>query len=523
MRSPSGPFQKNTFWIFLSIITLVAMILCGLVIFRYGAGVAADSTKYLSVAQSLVDGNGLVDHRGLPLLSWPPLYSIILAGLGLLTGLDVFVAGGYLNVFLLGLNLFLSGVLFRRAFLEKPVYAYLATLFVFLSVSSLRIHSGISSDPLYLTLTLGFLVTVHGYITKHSYHAFAWMLLFSVLAPLQRYVGLAVAATAEVVILVENRRSIKTFLRDGFVLGLFSVLPIAWWLLVHNIMTYGSLWGTSGERTVDVLQNTELAVTKMLHWFVPYVSFLMPALMRPLIILAALALVLFLMNRKNGEGRRSWLNTFTTPAIYPSMLHAVIYFAAVALTIITADHRDLFSDRYYVVLLVPTAIFILVTFETLVAPHLGTRPQQVGYMMAFALFLWSVYPLYSIQEYLVRASTEGEPSGFNMYNNRTYREMDLVAEMESLRERQPDAAFYSNYADAVWFYTRKPVLILPLKDVPSPAESYAGWPFDRPGYIIWFEPNEYKHYLSPIKIAEFASVELIYEGDGGKIYYVRSR
>jgi hypothetical protein len=523
MRSPSGSFQKNTFWIFLSILTLSAMILCALVIFRYGAGVASDSTKYLSVAQSLLDGNGLVDHRGLPLLSWPPLYSIILAGLGLLTGLDVLVVGGYLNVFLLGLNLFLSGVIFKGAFSDKPAYAYLATLFVFLSISSLRIHSGISSDPLYLTLTLGFLVAVDSYIAKRSYHAFAWMLLFSILAPLQRYVGLAVAVTAEAVMLIENRRSIRTFLRDGFVLGLFSILPIAWWLLVHNIMTYGSLWGISGERTVDVLKNTELALTKMLHWFVPYISFLMPILMKPLIILGALALVLYLINRKINENGRSWVKAFTTPSIYPSMLHAIIYFAAVALTIITDDHRDLFSDRYYVILLVPTAIFILVTFDTLIAPHLRSRPRQAGYVMAFVLVLWSVYPLYSIQEYLVRASTQGEPSGFNMYNNRTYHEMDLVTEMERLRESQPNAIIYSNYADAVWFYTRKPVSTLPLTDVPSPVESYAGWPFDKPGYIIWFEPNEYKHYLSPMKIAEFASVELIYEGDGGKIYYVRSR
>src|SRR5687767_3407890 len=523
MRSPFDSFQKNTFWIFLSILTLTAMILCALVIFRYGAGVASDSTKYLSVAQSLLDGNGLVDHRGLPLLSWPPLYSIVLAGLGLLTGLDVFVAGGYLNVFLLGLNLFLSGVLFKRAFSEKPVYAYLATLFVFLSVSSLRIHSGISSDPLYLTLTLGFLAAVHGYITKRSYHSFAWMLLFSVLAPLQRYVGLAVAATAEVVMLVENRRSIKTFLRDGFVLGLFSIMPIAWWLFVHNIMTYGSLWGTSGERTVNVLKNTELALTKMLHWFVPYISFVMPVLMRPFIVVGTFALLLYLLNRKDSRSWRAWLNAFRSPAIYPSMLHAVIYFAAVALTIITDDHRDLFSDRYYVILLVPTAMFLLVTFDTLIAAHVPSRPQQVGYVMAFALMLWSAYPLYSIQEYLVRSRTEGEPSGFNMYNNRTYHEMDLVTEMESLREKQPNATFYSNYADAVWFYTRKPVSILPLKDVPNPIESYAGWPFDKPGYIIWFEPNEYKHYLSPTKIAEFAAVELIYEGDGGKIYSVRPR
>ncbi len=331
------------------------------------------------------------------------------------------------------------------------------------------------------------------------------------------------AVTAEVVILVENRRSIKTFLRDGFVLGVFSVLPIAWWLLVHNIMTYGSLWGTSGERTVDVLKNTALALTKMLHWFVPYISFLMPVLMRPFIILGTLALVLYLLNRKNSGIGRSWVKAFTTPSIYPSMLHAVIYFAAVALTIITDDHRDLFSDRYYVILLVPTAIFILVTFDTLIVPHLKSRPQQAGYVMAFALVLWSVYPLYGIQEYIIRASMEGEPSGFNMYNNRTYHEMDLIDEMENLRERQPNATFYSNYTDAVWFYTRRPASTLPLTKVVSPVEFYAGWPFDKPGYIIWFEPNEYKHYLPPIKIAEFAAVELIYEGDGGKIYSVQSR
>ena len=239
-------------------------------------------------------------------------------------------------------------------------------------------------------------------------------------------------------------------------------------------------------------------------------------------ILGPLALILYLINRKNKESGRSWVKAFMTPAIYPSMLHAVIYFAAVALTIITDDHRDLFSDRYYIILLVPTAIFILVTFDKLIAPHLRSRPQQVAYAMAFVLLLWSVYPLYSIQEYLVRASTQGELSGFNMYNNRTYHEMDLVAEMERLRESQPNATFYSNYVDAVWFYTRQPVSLLPFVDEDAPTV-YAGWPYDSPGYIIWFEPNEYKHYLAPNKIAEFADLKLVYEGDGGKIYYVQAR
>jgi hypothetical protein len=101
--------------------------------------------------------------------------------------------------------------------------------------------------------------------------------------------------------------------------------------------------------------------------------------------------------------------------------------------------------------------------------------------------------------------------------------MDLVAELQKLRKDHPDAIVYSNYVDAVWFYTRKPVFILPFADVPDPAEVYVGWPDDKPGYVVWFEPNEYKHYLSPEDLAKFANLKLIYQGSCGKIYYVKSR
>ncbi len=513
--------SKNAFWIFLLVLSIVAMILVEVATSKYGAGVSSDSTKYLSVAQNLLAGNGLYDHRGGPLLAWPPLYSIILAGLSLLTGLDVFVAGWYFNVFVFGLNLFLSGVILYRVFSDRPLYAYLASLFVFLSISSLRIHAIISSDPFYLTLTLGFLVAVDGFIVKRSYSAFAWMVLFSVLAPLQRYVGLAITVTAEVVILIENRKSIRTLLRDGFVLGIASILPIAWWLFVHNVMTYGTLWGV-GPQVVDVWTNTSLALTKMLHWFVPYLTFLMPMLMRPLIPLGVLALILLLINRRTMEQGRFWLQAFMAPSVYPTMVYAIVYFVALSLTVVTADHRDLYSDRYYVILLVPTAIFILLTFDKLVLPHLNLSWRQVQIGLVLLFVLWSVYPLYSFREYLLKARELGEPTGANMFNNRTYREMALVTEMQKLREENPDKTFYSNYSDAVWFYTRKPVTPS-LFVTDNPSVTYAGWPHDKPGYIIWFEPNEYKHYLPPEKIAAFADVRLVFDGKGGKIYSVQAR
>jgi hypothetical protein len=511
--------SNRQFWIFLCLLSIFAVILGGAATFKYGAGVSSDATKYLSVAQNLLEGNGLYDHKGGPLLSWPPLYSITLAGLSLISGVDVFSAGWYFNVFLVGLNVFLSGVIFYRVFSDRPLYAYLASLFVFLSISSLRIHANISSDPFYLTLTLGFLVAVEVYIKNRSYGGFAWMVLFSALAPLQRYIGLALAATAELVILIENRKSIRTLLRDGVILGLASILPIAWWIVVHNIMTYGSLWGV-GPQVIDVGENTSLAMTKMLHWFVPYLSFLMPVLMRPLIPLGVLVLLLVLINRRSKENWRAWLASLTSASVYPTMAYAVVYFVALALTVVTADHRDLFSDRYYVILLVPTAIVILLTFDKLVLPHLHVSLQKSQIALIAVFALWSVYPFYSFTEYLLEAREVGEPSGANMFNNQAYREMDIVTEMQKIRREQPEATFYSNYSDAVWFYTRKPVS--PSLIITDDQEvAHTSWPFAA-GYLIWFEPNEYKHYLSPDKLREFANMELIFDGEGGKIYYLRA-
>jgi hypothetical protein len=507
--------SQRRYWVFLSVIVLIAWIMAGVTTSKYGAGVASDSVKYLAVAQSMLDGKGLVNHLGAPLLSWPPLYSITLAGLSLLTGWDVFIAGWYLNLFLIGLNLFMSGVIFFRIFQEKLLYAYLSSIFVLTAVSSLRIHATISSDPLYLTLTLGFLLAIHRYIKAGSYHAFTWMIIFSGLAPMQRYIGMALAVTAIFVIFVENRKNIRLFLRDSFVLGLISALPIGWWLILRNIMTYGTLFGT-GNPTTDVVKNIMLALTKMLHWFVPYHPLLMPILTRPWIPVGILALAVFLINKKGNWC--NWFNELKESSTYPTLMHGLVYFSAVALTIVTKDHLDLTSDRYYTILLVPTAILMLITFEALIAPHLRLSPQQAGRVAAVMFIVWSAYPVLALDKYLKSAIEIGEPTNYNYYNASEFRDTEIVAAMIKLAEQDPDALIYSNYVDAAWFHTRNPVSLLPFVN-----NTDEGWPHNKAGYIVWFEPNEFKHYLSPYEIGKFAQLELIHQSESGSIYYVRSR
>jgi hypothetical protein len=64
---------------------------------------------------------------------------------------------------------------------------------------------------------------------------------------------------------------------------------------------------------------------------------------------------------------------------------------------------------------------------------------------------------------------------------------------------------------------------LPHRNVSDLEAAYTGWPHDKPGYIVWFKPNEYKHYLSPEELSRFGSLKLIYTDPSGDIYYVQSK
>src|SRR5437660_7948247 len=75
---------------------------------RWGVGLIADSKYYLGAAQSLLNGQGLVlptpTGESVPMTNWPPLFSTVLAGLGLL-GIDLQVGARWLNLGLFGASI----------------------------------------------------------------------------------------------------------------------------------------------------------------------------------------------------------------------------------------------------------------------------------------------------------------------------------------------------------------------------------------------------------------------------------
>jgi hypothetical protein len=516
--------QDIRFRLYLFVLSAIALGLVLVATSKYGAGVSSDAARNLSTADSLLQGKGLVDMVGEPLILWPPLYPLVLAGLSLVTKWSTFQSAWYLNVLLYAVNVWLAGWLLYRIFTGRTWYAAIGALIILLSRSSLKIHANVASEPLFETLMLLFFLDASAYLGDGSPRALWAMCALAALASIQRYLGVVLIGVAGMVVFSkEHARGIRRGLRAVLV----SALPLAGWIVLHNLPASGTLFGPRELGAMLPLENISLSLTKILWWFAPRFAYLDWVLLRPWIPLLGTALFLIAINTKAEW--RMWLKALSGPAVWPALLFSVIYFFLLAFTVVTADHLDLTSDRYYVVILPVIVALLLLTLDALVLSHL-TRPRRVLLYGAIVLgALWFAYPVYSLQAYLRQAVVQGEPTNYNIANSASFREMSLVKAAQPILDQDPHAVIYSNYLNIVWFIYHHPVEALPYENASLPRaqrlialqQNYPGWP-DHSGYIIWFTPNQYHHIVAPDELVTIADLNLLFEDKTGQIYALRA-
>jgi hypothetical protein len=514
--------------IFLGGLCLLGLVLVLVTTSKYGAGVSSDAVRALSTAEGLLAGRGFVDFVGAEYVHWPPLYPLLLAGLSWLTRWDVVPVGGTLNLLLFPLNIWLWGRLFQSIFSERPFYAYFASLAGVLSSSMIRVYANVASDPLFVTFMVLFFLAAGRYLQNAEPRAARWMIVLAGLGMLQRYLGVVFFGVAGLAVL--SKEGWRGVLRWMPLIAL-AALPSVWWLVVHNYLGQGTLFGPRAYGQMWPLENISLSLTKILHWFLPYAPGLRDLLLRPFTLLLPAVLLLALLNLKRRAHWSAWLRALTGAYAWPALLFSLVYYLMLAFTVNTIDHRDLTSDRYYVIILPAILILLFVTLEHLGVAHLAPDRQLIRHAALGAALLWLVYPVYDLQEYLRSALVNGEPSNYNIYNSRFFNELPLVDVGRDLIQADPQAEIYSNYVNALWFQYRRPIRVLLPVDNELPQEErvallqlrYPEWPGEADGYIIWFTPNEYKYLAEPEDLARIADLELIYQDEFGLIYRVTRR
>src|SRR5215216_490264 len=228
---------------YLSLLALVGMVLVFLVTHRFGPGISTDGARYLSTAQSLIEGRGFYDYLYVPLTQFPPLYSIMIAGLSLISGMDVFVAAQYLNILTFGFVIWLAGYFFYRIFPQQPLFSYFGSAVFATSLSLIIMASNILSDLLFLAFTLEFLILATNMLETGTAKNLVLMGLIAAISPFQRYAGLVLIITGAFLVLFLFRKNPgKGILLAGW-FGSLTSLPILLWVFFHNYLPTGILFG----------------------------------------------------------------------------------------------------------------------------------------------------------------------------------------------------------------------------------------------------------------------------------------
>ena len=207
-------------------------------------GLVNDSAAYIGGAESLLAGHGFsFPYRvgeWTPTVHFPPLFSLLIAGLSWLGAIQVVQAAYVLNLFLFGANIALAGLLVWRL-TRKRSWPLLAAVFVVVSPGLLWTHAFALSEPLFLCILLAFLHALLAYGRGLSRLALLSAALLAVLGFWTRYAGVALFLSGVLAILLySSRRPWKLHHRD-LALFLTVSLPGVLLLVLRNAWVGGSL------------------------------------------------------------------------------------------------------------------------------------------------------------------------------------------------------------------------------------------------------------------------------------------
>ena len=193
----------------------------------YGVGLVADTPTYLSVADSLLAGQGFVQFSVWPYLHWPPLYPLLLAAASFYV-FDPQDVAGPVNAAIFGLTIFAVGCCLRR-YVRRRFLVVAACLAIMLALPLTGVAAAALSEPLFILLSTLALAQTARFLECGQGRQLAMAAALTALALLTRYAGVALVMAILPLLVLQ---------RD--VGGLAKAKRIAWYCLIAGLPT--ALW-----------------------------------------------------------------------------------------------------------------------------------------------------------------------------------------------------------------------------------------------------------------------------------------
>ena len=417
----------------------------------HAPGVVPNSVIYLSAAESLAEGRGLVALKRVggfgPLTHFPPLFPAMIAAPSIL-GVEPLDAARWLNAFFLGGSGVMIALLARRAGGSVARAAAAGGLFL-LSQEAVQHHLFVLSEPAWLFLSLVGLYFLGGFLAGGRFHELILASTALGLALLTRYAGVALAGCGMLWLLARPRAGARTRIRNAAVFAAIAGIPMALWIVRNQMVA-----GTAVNRQVvfHPPEGADLAVLAQTvsDWVVPLGApvWIKAAGIGFVVVMIALTCLGCRAQTADREqaGRQGVVRALvaTSIAAYLLLILLVISYVDAAVTMSRRTALPVF------------AMILVLVFGALDPGARGERRRAAlrtaGWILvgALALFYGARYAVLAAETrseglWLSGARWEGSP---------------LVEAIERL---PAGTRIYSNSVEAVYYLTRREARILPFK------------------------------------------------------------
>ncbi|MFQ5944097.1 MAG: hypothetical protein ACE5JF_11140 [Anaerolineales bacterium] len=386
-----------------------------------GIGVVHDSFFYLSGAENLRAGNGLVWNAGgeqlRPLVHFPPGYSAVLAVLGgALTSMfaaasSVQAAALAATIVLVGALIFLGSGNRRVSVLGAAVAATSPILF--------ERYLDIRSEPIFLVSLLGSIAALLRYLQTND-RRFLWGAgALAAASGLFRYAGLAVMGSGILTIVILQPGSMRQ--RIGAAIR-FAAIPTAIFVMLALRNFY-----VSGSVTNRVLAYHPPGLATFRQGAASISEWIMPPDFDPVIRLFVIATV------GAGAALVVWFRKGGTRLLTILAIYSLVYAGSLIFSLTYFDASIRLDNR----MLVPLYLFFLLgTFTVLGKAKLPIAPA--------AVVLLAIMLVYASRTKGLITSTRSQGRGFA---SKAWQSSPTI---ELLKSSIPSGAVYSNEAQALY-------------------------------------------------------------------------
>lgn len=362
----------------LLLVSLAAMTLPLLATARGEINLTPDGVSYIAAARSFASSGAFQDFSGRPFTFWTPLYPVALAGLGAISP-NLLDGIRWLNALTTAAAVFAAGLLLWRCLNDVWLTLLGVALAVFSRPSVTNAVHAIS-EPLFVLLTLVFLLTLIRAAQRQTWGVVIRLAFIAALACLQRYMGVTLIATgALTILLLFHRVELRQRVIYALAFSAAAGAPLALWFARNLTLTGVLVRDTAGEGD-PLLENFALTHNTLAGWLLPdALANAIPPVLGVLLLLALAAGLIvagWRSPRSDSIVRSVALERFRPHAVMIVALFFIVYVVALMALTLRPGYGPI-GSRLLSPVYLPLVILALAGGERLIGA-LARLPMRIG-------------------------------------------------------------------------------------------------------------------------------------------------